>query len=117
MEVLDGAELRLLQAHEEIVAERERLEVNSRDIAAAREADRRRRQVDSVHAERVADDARAVVDVLQRQIDVALDQDKDGDVKLKALQDNYWSMVKNVRPVWEEEKEDSENRTRKKSKN
>jgi len=114
----DDPEVRLLREHEQILRTREELEEQRRRLGEARVRDRKALLKDRVESERRVDDLAEGIDSLKRKVEASLEDAKGGaeDKKLNDLRDNYWAMVKNVKPVWEEEcREFDERKLRKRS--
>ena len=117
LDSLDADELRLVHEHEQILRTREKLEEERKRVDDARAQDRKRLLKDRVEDERRADDLREAAAALKRRIDAELEGggSGDGDKKLDDLRENYWAMVKNVKPVWDEEVLEYEERQKKKA--
>ena len=117
LDSLDADELRLVHEHELILRTREKLEEERKRVDDARAQDRKRLLKDRVEDERRADDLREAAAALKRRIDAELEGggSGDGDKKLDDLRENYWAMVKNVKPVWDEEVLEYEERQKKKA--
>ena len=117
LDSLDADELRLVHEHEQILRTREKLEEERKRVDDARAQDRKRLLKDRVEDERRADDLREAAAALKRRIGAELEGggSGDGDKKLDDLRENYWAMVKNVKPVWDEEVLEYEERQKKKA--
>ena len=118
LDSLDADELRLVHEHEQILRTREKLEEERKRVDDARAQDRKRLLKDRVEDERRADDLREAAAALKRRIDAELEgggSGDGGDKKLDDLRENYWAMVKNVKPVWDEEVLEYEERQKKKA--
>ena len=117
LDSLDADELRLVHEHEQILRTREKLEEERKRVDDARAQDRKRLLKDRVEDERRADDLREAAAALKRRIDAELEGggSGDGDKKLDDLRENYWAMVKNVKPVWDEEVFEYEEKQKKKA--
>ena len=110
----DELELRLLREHEAIVRARENLEEDRRRVEREREQARKTALKQRVEAERRVDDLVETAETLKKRIDGALLLEGAGGVggnkRLNDLRENYWAMVRNVKPVWEEEYREYERR-------
>ena len=116
LSVDEELELRLVREHESILQAREKLEEDRRRVEEARDADRKSALKDRVEAERRVDDLIEAADTLKKRIDGALEETEGGgggDRRLNDLRENYWAMVRNVKPVWEEECKEHEERKKK----
>ena len=110
-------EVALLREHEQILRAREKLEDERRRVEESRSLDRKSLTKERVEAERCADDLLQGIETLKQKVETSLEERDSGggDKKLNDLKDNYWAMVTNVRPVWEEECKEFDERKRRKS--
>ena len=110
-------EVALLREHEQILRAREKLEDERRRVEESRSLDRKSLTKERVEAERCADDLLQGIESLKQKVETSLEERDSGggDKILNDLKDNYWAMVKNVRPVWEEECKEFDERKRRKS--
>jgi len=112
----DELELRLLREHEAIVRARENLEEDRRRVEREREQARKTALKQRVEAERRVDDLVETAETLKKRIEGALLLEgaggggNGGNKRLNDLRENYWAMVRNVKPVWEEEYREYERR-------
>jgi len=109
----DELELRLLREHEAIVRARENLEEDRRHVEREREDARKAALKQRVEAERSLDDLVETAETLKKRIDGALHEGAGGvggSKRLNDMRENYWAMVRNVKPVWEEEYREHERR-------
>ena len=110
----EDSEVRLLREHEQILRAREKLEEDRRSVEESRSQHRKSLLKERVEAERRVDDLLQGIETLKWKVETSLEEGG-GDKKLNDLRDNYWAMVKNVKPVWEEECKEFEERKRRMS--